>query len=102
MFSRIDIGGGFGVTRSTSHTAQRTTADSAKAGIQNYDFMSFSQMPEGQELRTKDLTAQISGQARIRPTHGDIQTIKRQVEEGTYVPDAGEIAARMLLINKED
>ncbi len=102
MFSRIGFTGGAPIGRINSRSSAHTTPDSAKAGTQNYDSVSFSDVAAGQELRTKDLAAQISGQIRIRPTSGEIQELSHRVQEGTYQPDPGEIAARMLLINKED
>ena len=48
----------------------------------------------------QDLTAQISQQVRVRPTHQELQELRRQVEEGTYLPDSSEIAARMLLLEE--
>lgn len=74
--------------------AQR--ADSAR-----FDQMQFTSPSGGTEKRVLDLTGRVSQQVRARHTTGEIARLQRQVREGTYQPDAREIAARMLMREAE-
>ena len=76
------------------------SARPAGTGRQHLDQISFSARLSGLEGRVQDLTAQLSQQVRVRPTRQELSTLQEQVEAGTYRPDAGEIAARMLLLGE--
>ena len=65
----------------------------------HYDLFELSQRPEGEEKAIQELVGQISREVRTRPSRGELQA---QIREGTYQPDAREIAARMLLIREEE
>ena len=41
-------------------------------------------------------------EVRTRPSRGELEELQAQIREGTYQPDAREIAARMLLIREEE
>ena len=45
----------------------------------------------------RQLTAQISQKIRIRPTNHELSSLRQQIREGSYRPDAGAIASRMLM-----
>jgi negative regulator of flagellin synthesis FlgM len=48
------------------------------------------------------LVSRISQQVRTATSTGDIQRLKQQVADGTYVPDPMRMAARILYLNEED
>ncbi len=73
-----------------------------KHNRQNYDQFELSQPPQGEEKQCKELVAQISSEIRSQTTRGQLAEIKAQIQAGTYQPDPYEIAARMLLIKRED
>lgn len=62
-----------------------------------FDLLELSRQPGGEERRVLDLTGQVSRQVQARHTTGEIARLQAQVREGTYQPDAREIAARLLL-----
>lgn len=68
----------------------------------HYDQFELSGQPDGEEKTIRDLVGQISREVRTRPSHGELADLQNQIREGTYQPDAREIAARMLLIREEE
>lgn len=66
----------------------------------NFDQVEFSRHLSGMERRVRELTGQLSQQVLARPTSGEIAALREQVDQGTYRPDASEIAARMLLLQE--
>ncbi|HIS78152.1 MAG TPA: flagellar biosynthesis anti-sigma factor FlgM [Candidatus Caccousia stercoris] len=68
----------------------------------HYDLFELSQRPEGEEKAIQELVGQISREVRTRPSRGELEELQAQIREGTYQPDAREIAARMLLIREEE
>ena len=99
MAFRIDRNPFFPVGERITHPAAGSVRRTGGSG-QNFDLVQFSSRMTGLEGRVQDLSAQISQQARVRPTHQELQELRRQVEEGTYLPDSSEIAARMLLLEE--
>ena len=100
MAFRIDRNPYFPVGELT--TPHPATGSAKRIGYsgQNFDQVYFSDRLTGLEGQVKDLTAKLSEELRVRPTRQEIQSLRQQVEEGTYRPDAEEIAARMLLLGE--
>ena len=97
MEPMLPAAGGVSAQRSASSQAER-----APRFRQSYDQVELSGQPQGQERRVHELAARLSREVRTRPSRGDLERLQRQVQEGSYQPDVREIAARMLLIKKED
>ena len=57
---------------------------------------------EGLEREQKELVGGLAREIRVRPTNGDLEALKQQIKEGAYRPNPQEIAARMLLLGRED
>ena len=83
--------------KSVSSGAQRLRKERLQ-----YDLFELSQRPEGEEKAIQELVGQISREVRTRPSRGELEELQAQIREGTYQPDAREIAARMLLIREEE
>lgn len=96
-FDRILPLGGVTPQKSVSSGTQRL----AKERL-HYDQFELSGQPEGEEKTIRDLVGQISREVRTRPSHSELEELQTQIREGTYQPDAREIAARMLLIREEE
>lgn len=103
MFSSVNIDR---VISSNGTVLSKSTATGSSEYIkhnrQNYDQFELSEPPQGQERQCREIVAQISSEIRSHPTRGQLAQLKSQIEEGTYHPDPYEIAARMLLIKRED
>ena len=97
MFSGINPTGGFPLTGTAPYSGYMQKAGQNKLSQQNYDQFCCSPQPEGEEARIREEVSQISQDIRIRPTKHEIAILQQQVQDGTYQPDAREIAARMLL-----
>ncbi len=93
----------FRIDRNSFHPLGELSAHSAagakrpSASSQNFDQVQFSDRLRGAEGRIRQLTAQISQQIRTRPTRSELEQLQAQLQEGSYYPNPGEIAARMLL-----
>ena len=78
------------------------SVDHTQREHQHYDQFEFSDRLEEMERKHKELVGQISQKIRIRPTNGQLEELQKQIRAGTYRPDPQEIAARMLLLRRED
>lgn len=63
-----------------------------------FDQFALSQEAEGEGRFRMDLVSRLSKEVRAANTTGEIQTLHREVQAGSYRPDPTEIAARMLLM----
>ena len=97
MFSGIKPAGGFRLGGTAPYNGHVQLAGQNKLSQQSYDQFSCSPRPEGEEARIQNAVSRISQEIRIRPTKHEISRLQQQVQEGTYQPDAREIAARMLM-----
>ena len=86
---------------SPRQTVSRTAGDTRTTGVK-YDQLLLSKRPQGEEKRVRELVGQISCQVRMRHTTGELSSLREQVQNGTYQPDAAEVAARMLLVREEE
>ena len=99
MFSGIKPTGGVPFRGISPYNAHSPAAEHPKLEEQNYDHFLCSPAPTGEEGRVRSLAGQISQQVRIRPTRRELTALQKQVSEGTYWPDTGVIASRMLLMD---
>lgn len=99
MFSGIKPTGGLPLRGISPYSTRSTAAEHPKLEQQNYDQFLFSPAPSGEEGQVRSLANQISQQVRIRPTRHELTALQQQVAEGTYWPDTGVIASRMLLLD---
>lgn len=67
---------------------------------QHYDQVQFSSHLSEMEKCVKESAGQLIRQIRTRPSHQALEDLRQQVSSGTYQADAGEIAARMLLMKE--
>ena len=98
--NRISDGGLYPVGMPHYGSGNRLAA-SQRAETARFDQLQISRQPGGMEKRILDLTGRVEQQVHARHTTGEIARLQRQVQEGTYQPDAREIAARMLLREAE-
>jgi negative regulator of flagellin synthesis FlgM len=80
-------------------TERATSAPAASSP--KYDSVTISSQTQGSRFR-QELVSRISQQVRTATSTGDIQRLKQQVADGTYVPDPMRMAARILYLNEED
>ena len=67
------------------------------AQAQTFDQLQLSAQT-GDERRALETAARLSQDVRSRPTAGELSALSASIREGSYQPDAREIAARMLLL----
>ncbi len=72
-----------------------------RPAAQQFDQIQLSKRPQGMEGQVRELADRVSRQVRLRHTTGELDAIRTQIQNGTYQPDASEIAARMLLIRED-
>ena len=102
MFSGIKFPGGFRVPEASSRPVHAPADRPPQVGGSGQDRFQLSPRPTGQEARVRDAVSQISTKARIRPSLHELEALKQQIREGTYQPDAREIAARMLMTDYQE
>ena len=102
MFSGIKPTGAFPLSGPMSHSAHVPTAEHHKVERESYDQFFRSVQLSGDEARTREVVSQISQRIRIRPVQSELEHLKSQIEDGSYQPDAREIATRMLLICEQE
>lgn len=76
--------------------AERVARPVENAPHNNYDSITISPAPTGEDRFQMDLVSRLSNEIRTNTTTGDIQSLREQVAAGTYQVDASAIAARML------
>lgn len=69
---------------------------------QRYDQVEFSTCMDDTERRVRETVGHLAQEIRTQVTSQDIETLRQQVADGSYRPDAEGIAARMLLLREED
>lgn len=99
MFTGINPTGSVPLTGISSYNAHSPAAEPPKIEQQNCDQFLCSPAPEGEEGRIRSLVGQISQKIDIRPTNHELSALRQQIQEGSYRPDAGAIASRMLLMD---
>lgn len=103
MFSAIKPTGAFPLSTHTGHTPLTGTGQNKNAlERQNYDQFQRSVHLSGEERNMQEAVSRLSRQARIRPTRSQLESLQKQIQEGTYQPSAAEIAARMLMIHDRE
>lgn len=100
MFSKINLDALVSSTGVSSRPNSRTMEN--RPVSQHFDQIEISNRPTGDEKKILDLTSQISQEIRIRPTQNELKTLEKQVQDGSYEPNPDDIAAALLLVNKED
>lgn len=100
MFSKINLDSLVSSTGVSSRTNSRAAEN--RPVSQNFDQIDISSRPTGEEKKILDLVSQISQDIRIRPTHNELKALGEQVQNGSYEPNPDDIAAALLLVNKED
>ena len=80
-------------------------AGSPKRGIaptvskgRKFDSVCLTQAGDEDSAFQKELVSRISQEVRTATTTGDIQALRREIQNGSYHPDPAAIAARMLLM----
>ena len=101
MFTGIKPPGSFPVGGAASYYTHLPSAYTRKTERKSYDQFDCSPRPDGESARIQETVSQLSQQVRIRPSRSEIQQLQQQIKNGTYQPDAREIASRMLLMSQE-
>ena len=52
--------------------------------------------------KIQETVSSLSKQVRMRPTRSQLESLQKQIQDGTYQPSATEIAARMLMIYDQE
>lgn len=86
---------------STAPYNRKTDAVTTVLSGQRYDQVQFSFHLGETEKRVKETVGRLSQEVRARVTTQDVDRLRQQVADGTYQPNAGEIAARMLLVRED-
>lgn len=98
MFSGIKPPGAYPVSGVSTHATAATVGMGDHTVRQkNFDQFQCQTPMSSSEIQMRQTVGRISQQIQIRPTRHEIETLQRQVQDGTYQPDAREIAARMLM-----
>ena len=97
MALRIERNSFYSVGERTLHSAAGLAR---RDGGQSFDQVQFPDRLTGLGGQVQELTARLPQEVRVRPTRQELQNLREQVEKGSYRPDAGEIAARMLLLGE--
>ncbi len=100
MFSKISLDSLISSTGVSSRPKSRS--EEKQPVSQHFDQIDISSRPTGEEKKILDLVSQISQEIRIRPTHNELKALEKQVQNGSYEPNPDDIAAALLLVNKED
>ena len=100
-FLRISAGGAIPVG-GTAPCGKKSESTAPVDAAQRYDQVAFSSHLDETERRVKETVGRLSQEIRSRVTAQDLDDLRRQVADGSYQPDAREIAARMLLLREED
>ena len=85
----------------TAQYNRKSDAVSPVFSGQRYDQVQFSSHLDETERRLKETVSHLSQEVRTRVTTQDMDRLRQQVAAGQYQPNAGEIAARMLLLRGE-
>ncbi len=102
MFSGIKPIGVAPPSGISSYNSSVSAAEHTKISQQNYDQFLCGAQPGGEEGRIRETVNQISQKARIRPTNHELAHLQQQIKNGTYQPNAREIAARMLMSSVQE
>lgn len=102
MFSGIKPAGAYPLAGAAPHSAPAAGHVSHAAVQQSFDQFHCSTQFAGDEARLRETISSISQKTRIRPTRSEMETLRQQVQNGTYQPDAKEIAARMLMVQYQE
>ena len=97
---RIYTGGSCPVGGTAPYNRKSDAVNPAAPG-QRYDQVQFSSQLDATGRRLKETVARLSQEVRTRITTQELDHLRQQVSAGTYQPDAGEIAARMLLFRED-
>lgn len=102
MFSGIKPAGAFPLAGAALHSAPAAGHANHAVVQQNYDQFQCSAQLDGDETRLRDTVSSLLQKTRTRPTRSEMETLRQQVQSGTYQPDAKEIAARMMMVNYQE
>lgn len=100
MSLRIYPGGTCPVGGVSPYSKKNESPAPVDAG-QRYDQVEFSFCLDDTQRRVKETVGRLSQEIRCRVTAQNLEALRQQVAEGTYQPNAREIAARMLLLGEE-
>lgn len=68
---------------------------------QRYDQVEFSVCMDDTERRIRETVGCLAHEIRTQVTSKDLEELRQQIADGNYMPDASEIAARMLLLGED-
>lgn len=100
MFSKLNLNSLLPSTTVQSYS--NTTPAESRPVTQHFDQIEISNRPTGEEKRILDLASRLAREVRTRPTRAELESLKEQVQSGSYTPDPREIAASMLLVDEEE
>lgn len=98
---RIYTNGSCPVGSTAPYSNNRKSDAVTPSSGQRYDQVEFSSYLDEREKRLKKTVGRLSQEIRARVTTQDVERLRQQVADGSYQPNAGEIAARMLLLRED-
>ncbi len=78
------------------------TQDENTVRAQNFDSAIFAAKPTGQEAFVHDTVADVVQQAHVRPTKGELNALRGEIEKGNYQIDIQKLASSILLLAQEE
>ena len=103
MFSAIKPTGALPLSGHTGHTPLTGAGQNKNiAERQHYDQFQRSVQLSDEQQKIQETVSSLSKQARMRPTRSQLESLQKQIQDGTYQPSATEIAARMLMIYDQE
>lgn len=76
-------------------------AAQVRSGRQSFDQVSFSACLSEDQARVRGLADQLTQQVRSRPSSAELNSLRQQIQEGSYHIDTDRIAANILLWKQE-
>lgn len=98
---RIYLGGSSPISSTSPHN-RKSDLPTPVSTEQQYDQIRFSSHLDETSRRVKETVGRLSQEIRTQVTTQDVERLRQQVANGEYQPSSQEIAARMLLLRKED
>lgn len=97
---KITGNSGLGAMAQANQLKNKNSIPKEQKEVSQFDKIAFSSHTklEGDEKIQQEVASKISGEVRTHNTTSKIAELREQVQSGTYVMDARETAARMLLM----
>ncbi len=72
------------------------------AKAQSFDSAVFAAKPTGEDAFVREAVSDIVQKAHVRPTKGELNSLRFEIEKGNYQIDAQKLASNILLLAQEE